>query len=581
MGRNFKTVIDKFLGLHEGCDGESRLKRGESPRMKNLTVTPSYTLLQRDGWERVVNTSGEGRGLYTGALGIFWVIDEKIWRLVDGEESLVGTLESNSGKVSIFEFDSCLYFLDGVKIKEWNGESLGDINPYVPLVAVSCDHNGAGTPFESVNLLTGRKRQSYTPNGTNATFALAEKNIDKVNFVKKFGELVVSSQYTVNLENGTVTFKNVPEVSEPNCIEITYTKGSGSVGDINRMRYATAYGGDNDTRVFLWGDSEYPSHIRYSGVYNGLSGMRYFPELNFNKIGSLGAVTSVIRHYDRLLIFTESEAFQTYGETRSDAVGTEYTVFPIKTLSSEVGCSVQNFAKLIDNKPVTIAPSGLYRWSSSTIRDERNAEEIGERIRRGLRELCNASPHSFDRASHGELYIWSGEKIYIYNYALDVFYYYEGFGAVEFSEDSTNTLWFVRSDGALCREIAKKLDDSQSVDFVWESGYEESAGLETKNVHRLEFELQPVSATSFSFIWVSERSTGRHETLEVDYKVTDFTQWYFDDMSFNTASTPVRLTKRIKTKRTRGMKLILKNDADRGDFHLLSIGVEGRISDTQ
>lgn len=580
MAKNFTTVINKFSGLHQ-CEAGERLKAGESPRMLNLTVTPDRTLIQRNGWETVSHTVGDGRGICCVGGDIYWVVSNEAWLKSSQGEFMIGNLDSDTGDVCIFPFDSKVYFLDGRCIKVWNGDTFSGLEPYVPLIAVSCDYLGAGVPFEGVNLLTGRKRQAFTSDGTHATFQLSERGIDAVNKVVVSGEALLKSKYEVDLEKGTVTFDNVPKDTDPNSIEITYTKANTDSDLINRMRWATAYGGDNDTRIFLWGDSEYPSHIRYSGVYNGMTGMEYFPELNFNKIGSGGRLTSVIRHYDSLMLFTENEAFGCKGEVRSNESGLEYTSYPIRTLSTQVGCGAMGFARLIDNFPVTLSSSGLYRWSSSTIRDERNADEIGERIRTGLRELGVEGVRSFDKASSSELYLWKGNRVYVYNYALDLFYYYEGFDAVEFTEDSEGVTWFVRSDGGLCRFTADRSDDGDSIPFRWESGYEEHSGLDTKNVHWLEFEVYPISATGFAFSWVSERVTGRYDALEVAYSLASFSDMHFDDFSFLTAVTPVRLHKRIKAKRTRGFKIIIENDGGRGDFHLLSLRVSGRLTDTQ
>ncbi len=581
MAHDFRTVIDKFLGLHQSIQGEGRLKKGESPAMKNLTVTPDYTLIQRNGWKRMSDTSGAGRAIYADR-DVIWVVDDRVYlRLESGEEYEIGCLETAEGQVSIFPFNSSVYFLDGKQIKVWNGESFKNLNAYVPLIAVSCDYLGAGIPFEEVNLLTGTKRQTFSPDGIHSCFQLAETDIDRVDSVSVFGETVSAASYNVDTQRGTVEFNIVPEVSAPNCLEITFTKANTDSDFINRMRYAQAYGGGNDTVIFLWGDRENPSLIRYSGVHDGISGMDYFPELNFNRIGSTGRITSVLTQYDKLMVFTEDGAFQCSEEKTSDSSGMERKMYPVKTVSTQVGCEASGFARLIDNLPVTLSSSGLYRWRSSSVRDERNAEEIGERIRQGLKEMGTEGVRSFDKAGESELFIWKGEKVYVYNYALDLFYYYEGFDAAEFACDRKGGVWFVRNDGMLCAMSDERLDDGKAIGFSWETGYDEHSGLDTKNVHRLEFELLPISSTSFGFVWVSERLTGRHETLEIKYSVSDFNNTDFSAFTFATATTPVRLHKRIKTKRTRGFKLMIENDGDRGDFHLLSLAVVGRISDTQ
>lgn len=580
MARDFNTVINKFLGLNQCEAGESRLKKGESPKMKNLKVTPNYTLIQRDGWEKVSDTKGVGRGLYVGK-DVVWIVSDRVYLKNADGEYVIGCLDTTEGDVCIFPFDSKLYFLDGKRIKSWDGISFSDIDPYVPLIAISCEPSGAGIPFEDVNLLTGKMRQSFTPDGTTNQFRLVYNGLTRVDSVKLHGKDVDKSKLSINEETGIVTIFDMPSDTTPNCLEIAFTKSTGTPELINRMRHAVSYGGDNDTRIFVWGDEEYPSHIRYSGVHDGMTGMNYFPELSFNRIGSGGKITSAVRHYDRLMVFTENEAFQCSPETKDDENGMLYTVYPIKTVSSEVGCAVEGFAKLIDNSPITLSTSGLYRWNSSSIRDERNANDIGERISRGLRELGTQKVRSFDRSSLSEFFIWRGNDVYVYNYALDVFYYYNGFGAAAFAEGDDGRMWFVREDGALCISSDTKKDDGQPMEFLWESGYEDHLGLDTKNIHSIDIELYPISSTGFSFIWVSEKLTGRYETLEVEYRVADFTNLCFDSLSFATAVTPVRLHKRIKAKRVRGFKLILKNESDKTDFHMLSLMVSGRTNDAK
>ena len=175
MAGNFRNITDKFLGLRESEFGETRIKKGESPKMKNLRVTPEYTLILRDGFEKVSITEGEGRGVYAYEKGVIWVVDEKVYLRRGDSETVIGELESTTGEVSFFHFGGKIYILDGVKIKVWDGETFSDIEPYIPTIAISCDHTGAGTPFEEVNLLTGTKKQVFS--GENySTYYLAEQN---------------------------------------------------------------------------------------------------------------------------------------------------------------------------------------------------------------------------------------------------------------------------------------------------------------------------------------------------------------------------------------------------------------------
>ncbi|MBQ5746908.1 MAG: hypothetical protein IIV81_03105, partial [Clostridia bacterium] len=407
---------------------------------------------------------------------------------------------------------------------------------------------------------------------------LAEKNIDSVISVKALGEELPKSAYTVYLEEGEIQLSGNNPSTEINAYEVTYSKAIPEENNPHRMRYAVLWGGDNDTRVFLWGDDEKPDVYRYSGVHDGISDMDYFPELSFNKSATGRPVTSLIRHYDRLLIFTDREAYYSYIEKKSDASGNEYLSFPVRTLSSEVGCAYAGTAVLVDNTPITFSGTSLYRWVSTTVRDERNAEEIGARIRKGLMFLSKGLS-VFDRMGSGEVYLWREGKIYVYNYRLDLFYYYEGIDAAAFCEDGEGNCFFLTSGGDLCRMTEESRDLGRPVNFEWETGYSEYAGLDTKNIHSIEFEVIPKSSVSFDIFWASDTMTGKGIGVGAEYKVLDFESLNFSRFSFKTAITPIRLRKRVKLKRQKSFKLIVKSSENSLDFHLVSLCIRGRITD--
>lgn len=577
MARSFKTEIRAFLGLNEG-EGTTVLKKGESPRMVNLKVTPNLTLKLREGYKRVCRGEGEGRGITYFKNAVIFVTGKKVFRY-DGECSEVGELESEKGRVSFLPLGGSLYLLDGVKIKVYDGALLRDIEPYIPLVAISCNTAGAGVPFEKVNLISDKRRQSYTITEGLSYFTVTERDVDSIDEVRQGGEVMEKTAYTVDLESGEVKLKGEIDYS-PNAYEVTYTKHSDGMSDrIHKMRYAVAWGGDNDTRVFLWGDEEYPSTYRYSEVYDGTTGFDYFPELNVISVPSGSRVTSLLNHYDRLLVFTEGETYYSYIEAKTDPNGIGYFSYPFRTLSSTVGSSCSGTAVLVDNTPLTVFEGSLYRWVSTSVRDERNAEEIGERIRRGLKELGDFTV--FDRASSGEVYFLTKKGIYVYNYRLDVFYYYEGLPAVAFAESDNGEVYFVSSSGDVAILTDDALDENERIAFLWESGYRDTLGLESKNIYSLDFELIPVTATFFDVYWVSDSASGKLSELGLDYRVLNFSDINFKRLSFKTAKAPVRLSKRLKLKRAEGVKLIIENNSDGRDFHLTALSVRGRITDTK
>ena len=257
MVRKFENKISAFLGLHEAEVGNAVLEKGESPKMKNLKITENYSLKLREGYKALCSAEGEARGIKEFRGNIFFVMGEGVYRY-DGEKHKVGELESESGRVTFLEFQSSLYFLDGKKIKVFKDGVFGDIQPYIPLVAISTDPSGAGIPFEKINLLTDKRRQSFTVDD-GSYFTITEENIDSVEEVRHLGEVMEKTAYTV--DGRKITLRGDVDRT-PNAYEVTYLKSGSDAEKIHRMRYAVAWGGDNDTRIFLWGDRENPEIYR-------------------------------------------------------------------------------------------------------------------------------------------------------------------------------------------------------------------------------------------------------------------------------------------------------------------------------
>ncbi len=117
--------------------------------------------------------------------GYLWELfrdDEGVWSKVAAGE--IGTERD----VHMFGFDEKLYLLNGEEYKVWDGERLGDVQGYRPLVAVSVEPSGGGTLLEGVNRLTAGRRCWFSPDGTSKTFQLPEKGIKSVDWVKDLTE---------------------------------------------------------------------------------------------------------------------------------------------------------------------------------------------------------------------------------------------------------------------------------------------------------------------------------------------------------------------------------------------------------
>ncbi|MBR5296031.1 MAG: hypothetical protein IKU24_05525, partial [Clostridia bacterium] len=81
-------------------------------------------------------------------------------------------------------------------------------------------------------------------------------------------------------------------------------------------------------------------------------------------------------------------------------------------------------ALLVENTPVTLTEHGLFSWVSTNIRDERNAKLLSDPIDLILRKEKAEEAVLFNCKKNSELFICVENHAFIYNYSLNLFYYY-------------------------------------------------------------------------------------------------------------------------------------------------------------
>lgn len=437
--------ITKFEGL------DQRKKFSEDPRyspdMCNFTVCEDGTIKKRAG-SRLVDSDVNGSvyRIWSGYLNgeVYFIVcaGTRIYRYFPDTDTLT-TINVTAGECKhIFAFGNALFFLCDSGYFKYTKGIYSAHTPYIPLVAISSLADGSGTAFEKPNMLTGKKRQQFSADGSSVKYALAEKSIDKVLWVKINGSSV--TEWTADTENGTVTFTKAPEKGLNN-LEICWEKASTSkTSMIFNCTRSMNFGGNTDTRVFLYGNPNYPNYRFYSELADGLPSAEYFPETNYTVIGN-STITDMVQQYDRQLIFTEDRAYYSYCEIRTDALGNYYPSFPVYNLNFEKGNLIKGSNAVIDNTPVTLSDDGLNRWVSTTVQDERNAVCFSQPITNTVKRIL-AGGHAdecciYDRQSTSELYFSTPFGLYIYNYSAGIWYRYDQINAVQICEVKGKLFW--------------------------------------------------------------------------------------------------------------------------------------------
>jgi hypothetical protein len=278
------------------------------------------------------------------------------------------------------------------------------------------------------------------------------------------------------------------------------------------------------------------------------------------------------------MIFCRGETYYSYIEKATDEKGMEYSIFPIRPLSDSVGCESPGFAVLVDNFPVTLDRHSLYRWRSSSVRDERYAENIGERVRALLSGWDAALVRSFDSEKSSELFIRYGEHVLVYNYALDVFYLWRGLDACGFVSLDNGRILFLRADGALCALFESDTDDGEAVKAYWCTPYLELArGI--KNLYSLSVTVSPDIDTAADIHWFSDHGESGSRSYSEEYRRFSFEKLNFARLGFMTGVCSRAFKLRLRHKRFEKLKLRFEDPYYSSTLHVLSFTASGLVTD--
>lgn len=588
MAKLFSLALEKFGGLHLNQMGEVPISDGESPDMKNFRITENGQLKLREGFRVLHRLNGPVRCLWQGTLNkvslFLALVGKTLYRSFDGFENLepIGEIEGEE-RISCLEFREKLYFLTGETILVCDGEKLEEITPYRPLIRIASPPEGGGTPFEAVNFLSGQVRQTFSADGKTQIFHLISRAVESVDYVLLNGEELPKERYFAEPNYGTVQiFGEVaefpPDAGTEN-VEIGYTLAPETLPEPLFCRHGITYGGENDTRAFLYANPDKPALRYYSGIADGLPTMSYFPVTNVSMVGDGEAITSIVRHYDRQIIFTPHSTYYSYPEVQTEETGRQYTSFPIYTLSAMKGNIVPGLALLADNKPLSVMPSGLYLWSNTSVRDERNAHLFSEAISPALRSEDLSDARIYLRASTSEIYLALSRGIYVYNLKSRLFYYYEGFSPNVMLEDETNRFFFGTKSGEICLTEGH-LDDTKGIDAHWESSALFCGDrAHTKNLFDITLGVNADAAAPLIFSWRTDNATSRKDMRIRQSPLLDFGAPDFANFSLETARRSKARKIKIGAKRFESVTLRITHPPEESDLCITHLILRGKICD--
>lgn len=456
-----------------GVDERALLANGieRAVEMRNLYITPAGAMRKRPSVVNEYTFDAPVDGLLACSL-----FGKSILAVASGGQLYIASADDSSpfasvgdigsGECLLFTFGGFLYIKAGSYYGRYDGEKISEVEGYIPTVAMSCAPDGSGTLFEQVNLICPKRRQLFSCDGQSVLFRLAERGIESLVSVRLDG-VDYDGDYVFDPINDAVSFEVAPAEGLNN-LEIIY-KMKDCESDRARILDCTKimlFGGNSDGRAFLWGNKSYPNYRFHSDLANGVPSVEYFPVNSFTVIGS-DAITCIVQQYDRQLIFTERAAFYSYCELKTDALGNVVSSFPVFSLNGGKGCLFETNGCVIDNRPVTLCDDGLNLWESTSVLNEKNAVCFSSPVCESVAKADPSDAHLIDFQSRRELWFISLGLAVIYNYGINAFYIYDGFGGTHFDAFGDRLYY---SSGAGVYSFSYGDSELCTSDCIWRSG---------------------------------------------------------------------------------------------------------------
>jgi hypothetical protein len=547
--------------------------------MDNFYITNDLKLRKIFGYKSFYDFEHPIKGMYSTNLGgteylliavngkLYYFTQEQLedefnWDTI--EPTLIGEIPNN--ETSFFTFDKKVYILCG-KYMSWDGETLKEVEGYTPLVFINTPPAGGGLIYDEINMLSPKKHQTFNGNGTATEFFIAQKNVESIDKVLVDGE--ETTDYSVNLVEGKVTFTNAPQQAMDN-VDIYWSLDDGDRSIIDNMKFGTVFGGDIDSRVFLYGNEECQNRTYFSGITDGVPSVEYFPATAQVDIGpSNFALTDLTRQYDRLLATTNRpEAYYlTIGtETLNVVLSDNSTVtrlvpsvstYPLNEIHGNIA---PGQGQLIDNYPVTIDKNALIMWKATNVRDEKNMEDISQKIRLDLSKLDLSKFKTLDHQVENQLWFGHNQHIYIYNYFNKTFSRLKIEDNLKYFSDLENYIYMGTDEGKIMKWGEEFSDfNGKNINAHWEMDFSDfdSANLR-KTMNRLWVLMQPQGSSSADIGYISNRNESANKK-HIEYKVQVLDNVDFADFSFKISNNPQPFRLKMKAKKFTNLKITIDN----------------------
>lgn len=162
-----------------------------------------------------------------------------------------------------FIYKKSLYIKDGTNYLVYDGETVKEIEGYVPTTTISKAPSGEGVMYEDVNLLTGLRKNQFCSDGESTEYFLdvEEFDSDYVPIISIDGEIIEKTEYTYEATKGKIIFNEPPAKpltdGQDNVVVQFKREIEGYREKIENCTLLEVF----DNRLFFSGNKDYPNML--------------------------------------------------------------------------------------------------------------------------------------------------------------------------------------------------------------------------------------------------------------------------------------------------------------------------------
>ena len=259
----------------------------------------------------------------------------KLYRVKDKVKTVLYS-GLNTTKSEAFIYENVWYFKDGKHYLQYDGATIKEVVAYVPTTTIARKPAGGGTVYEDVNMLTGRRKNSFLADGASVDYFLDAQNIDSgfKPIVTVDGAKVTN--FSVDYIKGKIRFTKAP--SKPKTdgqdnvlveFQKTVAKHKASILGCTLLQVF-------DNRVFFSGNKDYPNYMWHCSLDNP----GYVSDLDYYREGMDEAqVKGLVAGNNALWVFREPSDSNTNVFYHTPTIDDEYgKIYPSQHSSVTTGC---------------------------------------------------------------------------------------------------------------------------------------------------------------------------------------------------------------------------------------------------